>query len=227
MGFGDLGKTLTKAFAQFSQLSSLSGNGVDLSGMLQKFTAKTGVDIQRDFLSWMGDGAIYARGRSIADIGGALTIKSKDAAKSRKAVLILARGLQSAGATVRKATVEGYDTAVEVRNARIPVSLFIAANGDRFSLGVNPQTLTDLLNPSNKLGDSDTYAASTKALGGGLKPVFILDTPTIVNLLTTFGLGNNPQFAKVKPYLDSLGTLSVGTGHDGDVAKFSLALGLR
>lgn len=227
VGFGDLGTTLTKAFAQISQLSSMSGSGVNFSGMLQKFTAKTGVDIQRDFLSWMGDGAIYARGRSIADIGGALTIRSKDAAKSKKAVLILARSLESAGATVREATVEGYDTAVEVRNASVPVSLFIAANDDRFSVGINPQALTDVLNPSDKLGDSATYDAATKALGGDLKPVFILDTPTIVSMLSSLGLGTNATFAQVKAYLDVLGPLSVGTAHDGDVAKFSLALGLR
>lgn len=227
VGFGDLGSTLTKTFTQIAQLSSMSGSGVNFSGLLQKLTAKTGVNIQRDFLSWMGDGAIYARGRSIADIGGVLTIRSKNATKSKKAVLILARSLKSAGATVRDATVEGYDTAVEVRNASVPVSLFIAANADRFSVGINPQALTDVLSPSAKLGDSATYAAATKALGGGLKPVFILDTPTIVSLLSSFGLGTNATFAQVKPYLDALGPLSVGTAHDGDVAKFSLALGLR
>jgi hypothetical protein len=225
IGFGDIGSTLTKGIAQLSQLSSLGTSGPDFSGILDRFTAKTGVDIQKDFLSWMGDGAVYARGRGLADIGGAVTIKSKDPVKSRKAVLILGNALKSAGASVRSATVEGYDTAVEVRSGSVPISLFVAANDDRFS--INPQALTDLLSPSAKLGDSDTYKAATKALGGALKPVFILDTPTIVNLLSSFGLGSNASFAKVKPYLDHLGTLSVGTAHDGDVARFALALGLR
>jgi hypothetical protein len=175
----------------------------------------------------MGDGGVYARGHSLADIGGVLTIRSKDGAKSQKAVQILGRVLAKGGTTVSPATVAGYDTAIEVRSTRFPVSLFIASSNDRFSLGINPKALTDVLNPSAKLGDSSTYDTATKALGGDLKPVFILDTPTIVGLLETFGLSSNPTFAKVKPYLDAIGIITVGTAHDGDISRASFAVALR
>jgi hypothetical protein len=230
LGFGDIGKTVTNVLDQFSRLSSLSGTGTRLNfgGMFQAVEQKTGIDIKRDFLSWMGDGALYARGHSLTDVGAVLTIKSKDAVKSRKAVGILANAIRKGGGEVRKATVEGYDTAIQMRiSQRLPISLFVAANGERFSLGINPQALTDVLHPAKQFGDSSSYAAATKALGGEVKPVFVLDIPTVINLVEGLGAGNSAGFAKVKPYLDALGTLAAGTAHDGDVSRFALALGLR
>lgn len=227
VGFGDIGEALSGALSQLQQLASFAGeNGPDFEAIFEQFERKTGVDVREDFLSWMGDGAVYVRGRSVTSLGGALTIESKNATKSRKAVGLLAQGLQSAGATVREATVEGYDVAVEVRNPQVPVSLFIAANDDRFSVGVNPQALTDVLDPAEKLGDSSTYESATDALGG-LKPLAIVDTPTIIGLVEGFGAGEAEGYDEAKPYLDVIGPISLGTGRDGDVSRFSLAVGLR
>ena len=227
IGFGDLGETLTRGLAQLSQLSSLSTSGPNFEALMSRFEAKSGINLQRDFLSWMGDGALFVQGTGLADIGGALTIKSTDPAKSHRAVAILGRALQKAGLTAQPATVPGYDTALQLRSPRSPVSLYVAAGGDRFSLGVNPQALTNALHPSSTLGSSSAYSAATKALGDGAKPVFLVDTPTIVNLLESFGLSSRPGFAKVKPYLDVLGPVSAGTSTDGDVHKASFALALR
>lgn len=227
VGFGDLGTALSNGLAQIQQIAGAAGQDApDFGALLEDFERQTGVNVEQDFLSWMGDGAIYARGRSIADIGAALTITTKDAAKSRQAVGILARGIQSAGATVREAKVDGYDVAVEVRDPQVPVSLFIAANDERFSLGVNPEALAAVDEPSETLGDSDAYGRAKEALGD-LPPVAIIDTPTIINLLETFGLGEAPGYAMAKPYLDAIGTISVGTARDGDVSRFSFAVGLR
>jgi len=230
VGFGDLGSALSNGLAQLSQISSLadrSGRAPDFSAILARFEKRTGIDVQRDFLSWMGDGGVYVRGHGIADIGGVLTIKSKDGARSRKAVGILAQGLARAGMNVRDAKVPGYDVAVELRSASAPISFFIAANADRFSLGVNPKAMSDLLDPAKKLGDSDTYEKATDSLGGDVKPIFILDTPTIIGLFESFGAGQAPGYAKAKPYLDALGPITAGAARDGDVARFSFALGLR
>jgi len=229
IGFGDLGKTLNGLLSEIGQLTSLSGAATpDVGGVLQSVQQRTGIDIKRDLLSWMGDGAIYARGHGLTDIGAVVTIKSKDPVKSRKAVGLIGGAITRAGGQVQKATVPGYDTAIQIHLSQsLPISLFIAANGQRFSAGINPQALTDVLAPAKKFGDSAAYAAATKSLGGDLRPVFVLDFPTVLNLLEGFGVGNTPGFARVKPYLDALGTLSAGTAHDGDVSKFALALGLR
>jgi hypothetical protein len=230
IGLGDLGTTLTRGLAQLQQLSSVAGSEgakLDIDGILRRFEARTGIDIRRDFLSWMGDGVLYARGHSIADIGVVLSVASKDPAGSRKAVGTVAQGLAKAGMNVRSAKIDGYDVAVEVRSAAAPISFFVAANGERFSVGINPQAMSDVLEPSSELGDSQTYADATKALGGDVEPVMILDTPTIVSLVESFGIGQAHGYDKVKPYLDVLGPISAGTAHDGDLSRFAFALGLK
>jgi hypothetical protein len=229
IGFGDLGETVTNALAQIGQLGKLTsrGEGPDFEQLFAVIEQRLGVDVRDDFLSWMGDGAIYARGSGIADVGGALTIKTKNPEKSRKAVGILAQGLAKAGANVSPATIEGYDVAVEVRSAQAPISAFIAANDERFTIGINPDAMTDILDPQEKLGDSDRYSTATDALGGDVKPIVIVDTQTIIGLIETFGAGQSESYTKIKPYLDVLGPISAGTARDGDVSRFSFALGLR
>ena len=232
LGLGHLGTGLTRGVTELGQLARISGGvvssgGIDVAGLLARFKARTGIDLQRDFFSWMGTGAVYARGTGLADIGGALTITSTDPAKSHRAVALLGRGLRRAGAQVQAATVPGYDTAIEVRTTRVPVSLFVAAGGNRFSLGINPQALTDVLHPSSTLGSSAPYRDATVALGGDLKPIFLLDTPTIVNLLDSFGVTSQPAFAKAKPILDALGPIAIGSARDGNITRISVALGLR
>ena len=227
IGFGDLGKSLGRIFGQLNQLAALGANGASFSGALKRFRAQTGIDPQRDLLSWMGSGALYGRGHGITDLGIVLTVKSKDPAKSHRAVGLIANALRKSGATVQAATVEGYDKAIALRLSSLPFPFIVAAGGDRFSIGLNPQAMTDVLHPSTTLGDSAQYGAATKALGSGIKPVFLLDTPTIVNLIESFGVGSNPSFARIKPYLDALGPLSAGIEHDGDTTKVSLALALK
>jgi hypothetical protein len=228
VGFGDLGTTVTDALAQFQQLAGVADQGgLDFGSVVESFERRLGIDLRDDFLSWMGDGAVYARGRSIADIGAAVTIRTKDPERSRKAVGVLARALQSAGATVEQTSVAGYDVAIELRNAQVPASLVIAANDERFSVGINPQALTEVNEPDDTLGDAETFGTAKEILGEGVEPVAIIDTPTIISLLEVFGVSSAEGYDRVKPYLDALGPISAGTGRDGDVSRFSFALGLR
>lgn len=226
-GLGDIGTTLTRGLTQLSRLTAASSRGIDIPGLLSRFKHRTGVDIRHDFLSWMGTGAVYVRGTGLTDIGGALTITSKSPAKSHRAVGILGRALAKSGAQVRPATVPGYDTAIQVSGGGSPIALLVAAGGDHFSVGINPDALAAVIKPQARLSGAPSFAAASTSLGEDVKPVFLLDTPTIVNLLETFGLGNQPGFAKVRPYLAALGPLSLGTGRDGDIARATLALGLR
>ncbi len=225
IGLGDVGGALRKALAQVSQIGGLAG--VDVSGALRRLRAKTGLDVQRDLLSWMGDGAIYARGRSIADLGGVLTVRSTDASASRAAVGRLSRLLRRLGATVRSADVTGYDRAIEIRYPGLPVSMFLAASGERVSFGLNPQALADVAKPGSKLGDSAGYRTAAGALGKGLRPVMLVDTQTVLALLQSLGVGLDQRFAKAKPYLDAIGVITAGTGASGDARRARLAVALR
>lgn len=225
LGLGDIGASLSRSLAQLDQLSA-AGGGAGIGQVLGQLRARTGIDVQRDLLSWMGDGAVYARGTGLADLGAVLTVTSKDPARSVRAVTLIGRALARQGASVSTTTVEGYERAIAIKLGSLPFPLLVAAGGDRFSLGVNRQALADVLRPSSKLGDSSQYAAATKALGAGVRPLFLLDTPTVVGLIESFA-GQRPELQKAKPYLEALGPLAAGGAHEGDVTRFALALGLR
>jgi hypothetical protein len=226
IGFGDIGASLSRTLEQFDQLSA-AGGGPSLSQALKLFGDQTGIDLRRDLLSWMGSGALYARGHSLTDLGAALTIESTDADRSRRAVGLIGQALARAGMDVSRTSVQGYDQAIAVRGAGLPVSLLIAANGERFSAGVNPQALRDVLSPAQTLGDSPQYAAAQKSLGEGLRPMLLVDTPTVVNLAETFGAGQADEWAQVKRYLDAFGPLAAGSARQGDTAEGALAVALR
>jgi hypothetical protein len=228
IGFGDIGGSLTKVFANLQKLAALSSGGTSgIGSLFSQFEANTGINFQKDLLSWMGSGAIYGRGQSLTDLGLALTITSKNPAKSMHAVDLIANAVRKSGATVQDTTVEGYTKAKAIRLNGLPFPFVIAAGGNHFSLGLNPQAMSDMLHPSSKLSDSPQYAAATKALGSGIRPVFLLDTPTVVNLAEAFGASNSASFQKIQKYLDALGPIAVGIQHDGDTTKFALAVALK
>jgi hypothetical protein len=232
LGFSDLGGSVTKVLDQFQQLSKLTaaagGGAPDFGAVLNGVTKKTGIDIKRDLLSWMGDGALYARGRTLLDLGAVLTVKTKDPAKSRRAVKLIGRLLRQNGRRVVPATIPGYDTAIKAGLADgLPVALNVAANDERFSIGINPQAMADVLAPEKTFGDSETYDRANDVLGGDVRPLFVLDFPSVISVIEGFGLTENPDYAKVKPYLDAYGTIAFGSAHDGDVARYAFGVGLR
>jgi hypothetical protein len=225
IGFGDLGSTLRKALGQIEQIGSLGA--VDVGGVMRQFEQRSGLNLKRDLLSWMGDGAFYARGRSLADIGVVFTAKSNNAARSRAAAKKVAHALHQFGAQVRPGNVAGYTSSYVVRLSSAPIALLVASSADRFSIGVNPQALSDVAHPKATLGDAPSYASAAKALGAGVKPAVLIDFPTVVQLLESFGLGNNPSYSKVKPYLDTIGVIAAGATHSGDSLTARLAVALR
>ncbi len=70
-----------------------------------QFKAATGLDLQQDVLSWMGDFGIFARGKTVASLDGALVVETSDEAKSARflaAIERLARTQSDSGTEIRK-----------------------------------------------------------------------------------------------------------------------------
>lgn len=227
LGLGDLGGSLRTGLGQIRSLGSLGG--VDVAAALDGFRRRSGLDVERDLLSWMGSGALYARGTGLADVGAVLTIRTTDAAKSDRGVTRLARVLARAGVRARPTDVAGYDRAFALRlpGLSLPIPFYLASSPERVSFGVNPDALTAVAKPAGTLGASPRYRAAAAILGGGLRPAFLLDLPTVLNLVEGLGAGGASGYTKIKPYLDAFGVLAAGSRRDGDVTKATLAVALR
>ncbi len=223
VGVGDVGGTFTKAITSLGQ-SGATG-GMDPATLLQGLQSQFGVDVQKDLLSWMGDAALFVRGTSKDDLGGALVVQSKDPAASRKAIGSLRKLLTSLDVTVGALSgagssgAEGFSIHV---GGPAPDGIQVAAKDDKFVVAYGKDALADALNPSGKLGDSEPFKTAAGLLGGA-KPSLFLDTPGLVKFLSAV-VGDDKDFVKAKPTLDVFGPAAAGMSSDGDVTRLKVAV---
>lgn len=231
-GIGAIGERGRQAIAQLGQIGALAG--VDPETILSQIREQSGIDIQRDLLSWMGDGGLFVRGTSIADIGGALVVQSSDPARSEAAVGKLARLVrgQSSGTVVRPLTgVQGVDRGVvfspDPSSSGPKIQVILAAAGDRFVVAVGRPALEAALRPSGRLAESDSFKQAAGKLGNGIKPTVFFDVPPVLRFAEGLGAADSPQYMQAKKYLDAFAALVAGGRRDGDTARSKLVLGLK
>jgi hypothetical protein len=222
LGVGDVGGSVSRAIAQFGKSGGAASGGMDPQALLQQLQSGLGVDVQKDLLSWMGDAALFVRGTTKADLGGALVVKSKDPAKSKQAIATIRRLLQTFGARPKAlsgvAGAEGLTLSAGSGSGAIE----IAAKDDKFVVAYGADALKDALAGGSPLGDTGPFKAAAGLLEGA-KPSLFLDTPQLVKLLGATA-GNDADFAKAKPTLDAFGPAAAGISSSGDVTRLKVAV---
>jgi hypothetical protein len=247
LGLGNVGATLGEDVLGLRSLVSLVGSSseapassaLSVQGLLNGFLtplfalgANT-AEARRVFQSWMGPAGIFASGNGLLEIKGAVVIGSKNPTLSRAAVARLGGVLRQTGATVTPTSIPGTDASVTARLTGLPVPLAIAsgrdANGQsKFVIGLGEASVAAALNPPSTLSGAASYAAASSALGEGIAPSLIVETPTLLALLESVGLSEDPTISKLVPYLRSLSTLAGGgKSLGGGVERFRLVLALR
>ncbi|HMJ34042.1 MAG TPA: DUF3352 domain-containing protein [Baekduia sp.] len=223
LGVGDVGGTVERALAQFGT-SGGSGatGGLDPAALLQGLQGGLGVDVQKDFLSWMGDAALFVRGTTMDELGGALVVQSKDAAKSKAAITTIRRLLQTFGARPKPLTGVSGAEGLTLPAGGKAGAIQIAAKGDRFVIAYGPDALKDALAGGAALGDSAPFKTAAGLLEGA-KPSLFLDTPQVVKLLGARA-PSRPGFAKAKPALEAFGPAAAAVSSSGDVTRLKVAV---
>jgi hypothetical protein len=220
LGVGDVGGTVQRALSQLGK-SGATG-GMDPAALLQQLQGGLGVDIQKDLLSWMGDAALFVRGTTTDDLGGALVVQSKDPAKSRASIATFRRLLQTFGARPRPLTGVSGAEGLTIEAGSAPDGIQIAAKGDRFVIAYGRDALKDALAPSAPLGGTAPFKTAAGLLGAA-KPSLFLDTPQVVKLIGALA-GGDPGFAKAKPTLEAFGPAAAGVSSGGDVTRLKVAV---
>ena len=87
----DLGKTISYFVDTFGNIAG----GRD--ALAQQLKAATGLDLDKDVISWMGDWSLFVRGTSVADLSGALVVETSDEAASRRFIAAVARLVRKSG----------------------------------------------------------------------------------------------------------------------------------
>ncbi|HEU4974263.1 MAG TPA: DUF3352 domain-containing protein [Baekduia sp.] len=215
VGVGDVGGTIERALDQWGGSGATAG-GVDPQALLQQLKAGLGLDVQKDFLDWMGDATIFVEGTNPSTLGGALVVQSKDPAASKRAIAELRSLLPRFGAAAKPlpGLPSGATGLLLPGSSGLPGGVQIAAKGDVFVVAVGQGALADALEPKGTVGSTDAFKTAAGLLDGA-KPSFFLDTPKAVRLVEGLAAGD-PDFAKAKPTLDAFGPAAAGgTSQDG------------
>jgi hypothetical protein len=185
----------------------------------------TGLDLQEDVFSWVGDVGLFARGASEAELGGALVIEATDDAKAEAAFTKII-GLIGRETGVRPDPLEldGAEAAFSLAGADKPVVL--ARGNGHVVAAFGEAAATAALQPDAELGDGDLYGDAEDILGDDMEPAFLLSVPAVIALVDAIGEAD-PDFEEARPYLEAFGTVTSGGKTDGDRVESRLAVTLK
>jgi len=208
LGVADLGGTLDGLLQTVAGAGGLNGLGVQ--ALLGQARARTGLDLQRDVLSWMGDAGLFVSGTSPARVGGALVVATSNRAKTRATIAALGRLIGAGGARVSALHAKGVDDGVVVRspNGR---RTWIALAGDRFIVATGARrALSEAVSPGRRLGSSPALAAAADRLGAGVRPSLFVDLRRLGALMGAKGHARG-----LHEYLAAFGALGGGAKDEG------------
>ncbi len=226
VGLPHIGDSLRQALQQGMQAASSAGQNLD--GQLQGIQQALGIDLDKDLLSWMGDGGVFASGTAITDIGGALVVQTTDADKAKAAVRKLSTLIPQIvdGVKARPVTgIAGADQAVEFRTDSFPFPIVAAVGNDRFVLGIG-KAVSQALSPSTTLADNPGFKSATQALGD-VKPAFFFDVGAVSSLLQGVVPTDDPSTRQVLTALQKVDTVAAGTSRDGSTQRTKIVVSLK
>jgi hypothetical protein len=226
VGLSGVGATLQDALDRLSQ-AGLTAVGVQ--AFLAQVRERTGLDVRRDVLSWMGDAGLFISGSGSRSVGGGLVVHATDPGRMRRTVARLGPLARALGATsVRPLNARGVDEGLIV-GTRDGGRIFVAAAGDRFAVALGRRALSDAIAPADRLGDRAAFRAAAAKLGDGLAPSLYLDVPAAVRLAAKDGDGRHApgRLAGLRLNLDAFGALVGGARKDGDVTRATVVATLR
>jgi len=214
---GDSAQALFSSFA-----GAISG-----AAIAAQVKQATGLDLQQDVFSWIGDVGLFVRGTDMASLDGALVIGSTDDAKAEtafaKLIALIAKETGSLPAPVK---VAGADAAFAVEPSGEPKKVVLARGEGRVVAAFGEEAAAAALSPSSKLGDSDAFGAAEKILGDDLEPAFVLSIADVIRLADATG-GTDAEFDKARPYLEALGVVTSGGKAEGDRLESRVAVTLK
>jgi hypothetical protein len=215
----DLGKT----FEGVLEFGGVRGSDV----IEQQFRSETGLDLQDDVISWMGDWSLFVRGTSVADLDGAMVVETSDEAASGRfidAVARLARENAPPGSRVGPLSLAGGGDGVTFRNADVPQPIHLFQRDGKVVAAYGDAAADAALDPGETLADSPAYSEAQEALGEGYAVSFFLAFAPIWELVEAAGAASSPDWREAKPYLEPLGALASGTQRDGDKVRSAFGL---
>ena len=215
LSIGNFGDNLRRSL----QALNSTGQGNMLGLLERQFRSQTGLDLQKDLLSWLSDASGFVAGSPTSFAAGAI-LGSKDPTASRKAVVRIGRTLHARAGLPVSPKPNGFS----IRSSRGDVA--IQSKGDKVIAALGKDAVAKTTKPSSTLSADPTFQAAVKQLGDNAKPQFYLSLPTALSYAAIGGSAGDPQFQAAQPYLRHFTSLVFGTaqGSSGTVGRIVIGL---
>jgi len=214
---GEAAKTLFSSFA-----GAIGGAAV-----AAQVKEATGLDLEQDIFSWIGDTGVYVRGAGEPELDGALVIQSTDDDKAAAAFgKIIGLIGKEAGTRPEPIQLPGAESAFSLAAPDADKPIVLARGAGRVVAAYGKAAAQAALDPATDLGDSELYAAAKGALEDGMEPGFLLSMPAVITLVDAIGEAD-ADYEKAKPYLETLSAITSAGKVDGDTVKSRLAVTLK
>jgi hypothetical protein len=215
-----LGETAESLFSSFA--GAIGGAAV-----AAQVEQATGLDLQQDVFSWIGDVGVFVRGADMASLDGALVIGSTDDARAEAAFgKIVALIGEQTGARPEPLQVDGAEAAFALAVPGADKPVVLARGSGKVVAAFGEEAAAAALSSGAKLADSDSFGAAEEILGDGMEPAFLLSVGDVIELADAAG-ATDAEFDKARPYLEALGVVTSGGKADGDRVESRLAVTLK
>ena len=213
---GEAAKSLFSAFA-----GALGG-----AALTAQLKQETGLDLEQDVFSWIGDVGVFVRGASEPELDGALVIQSTDDAKASAAFgKIVALIGKEEGTRPEPKQIDGAESAFSFTTPEAEKPIVLARGSERVVVAYGEAAAKAALSPSAKLADSELYGDAKDALGDA-EPSLLLSMPAVITLVDAIG-ETDAEWDEAKPYLETLNAITSGGTVDDDKAKSRVAVTLK
>jgi Protein of unknown function (DUF3352) len=213
-GTADAGETLRRTIDEFA--GPIGG-----LALRREVRRRTGLDLDRDLLDWVGHVGFFVRGTTPETVDGGLVIQPTDEERAADAFPRLVGAIQVAtGVRARPVDVAGADQAFEL--ALHPRQLVLARASGLVVVTRGRAAAEAALGSGDRLGDGDVYGAAEELVG--MAPALLVSMPELIELAAA---DDDPDFERARPYLEQLTVIAAGMTTDDDTATGRLAAGLK
>ena len=180
----------------------------------QQFRTQTGIDLQQDILSWMGDGGLFVSGTGRGDVQGAVVIESNNPRKAVEAIariggLLLQSG-EEVGFSQPGAPYGGFVLRQPADQSREPIYVVFDEVNSRAIVTYGQNARLEAVTPGF-VSDTAAFKRAMSDLGDDYTPRAYVHFPTLVQLLESFNVISGATYDDAKPFLAPVSHITIGS----------------
>jgi hypothetical protein len=199
---------------------------LDPKAIVGMVESETGLDLEDDLLSWLGNAAFFVSGTSESEFraGGLLETSDPEATAG---VVDAVRALfeDATGAATEPPSLEGATAGFSAKGPT-GTGVELALREDLLvgALG-GPDPATELLESGDALADAPLFSAAEDALGGDFAAVFFVAIQDFL-VVAEKGDDGDTDYDAARPYTEALEYVILGTAQDDERERARIVVGV-